>query len=360
MSTDATAPHGHGHGHGPHLDDDAIDELWSGAVRDAHAELRARQHIAGCASCRRRYDEYTLLRRALASQATAAPAAPAAPAASLLRPLRAEDEGVIRRVTAQTHPSATSSAQQARPVRSRAHAVAFAAIAAAACLVLFVVVGRPRSGDDAARPQPVLAATVLHAKGATLDGAPIAREPGKQSSSASASAALQMLDAATLVVEADGLVELELVRGGTLRVFPSSTLSLAPRGETVHLQAGKVWALVEAGHGPFEIVTANGTARVLGTSFLVETNEHAKSTDVKVIEGRVEVRGVTRAQQAASVVVSGGERTRVVRGTAAEAPRRYDARDDRDQWSRFLADLLKAFQRGINDAIKAIDRTHRQ
>lgn len=305
-----------------HIDDDIITALVDGLL-DEGGERRARTHVASCPSCRARYDEHALLRRALAG-------------ASFNDATRVEDQGVVRRVLAQTHPAPAANAQGHS--RKNQAIIAFAGIAAAAaCVALFVVVARP--GADA----PVLAATVLHAKGATLDGKALTDGAA-------------LYSGAALDVAPSGLVEMDLVRGGTLRVFPDTALSLAPRGEEVRLTRGKVWAIVDAGRGPFLVQTDNGSARVLGTSFLVEKRDAA--TDVKVVQGRVEVRSAAAKEQ--SVVVNGGERTRIARGERVATPRRYDARDDGDQWQSFFDDLVKAVQQMADDVLKALDPGHKR
>lgn len=302
-----------------HINDDVVTALIDGGL-GANGERVARAHVATCTACRARYDEHALLRRALAS-------------ASFDVATRAEDEGIARRALAQTHP-----APHVARSSSFTRAIAFAGVAAAACIALFVVVSRP--GASA----PVLAATVLHAKGATVGGAALVD-------------GAPLLSGATLDVSPTGLVELNLVRGGTLRVFPDSTLTLTPRGEHVQLAHGKVWAIVDAGRGPFQVTTSEGSARVLGTSFLVENRDAV--TDVKVVEGRVEVRSASVGRDA-PVVVNGGERTRVAHGEHASAPRRYDAHDDRDQWQRFVDDLLQAMQQMADDVLKALDPSHKR
>jgi ferric-dicitrate binding protein FerR (iron transport regulator) len=142
---------------------------------------------------------------------------------------------------------------------------------------------------------------------------------------------------------AEGLAELELVRGGRVRLYPRTRLTLLPQGETIELVEGKVFCEIEPGHGRFIVHTDRGEARVLGTSFVVEKLPGG-DTDVRVLSGRVEVEdtghhGIVR--------VSDGQRTRLAIDAPPLPALHYDPQTDRMQWDQALRKLGRGLDRTL-------------
>jgi ferric-dicitrate binding protein FerR (iron transport regulator) len=121
-----------------------------------------------------------------------------------------------------------------------------------------------------------------------------------------------------------------------------------PRGEVVELRAGRVWCEVDRGRGAFEVRTDGATARVLGTSFVVEREEQG-DTEVRVMGGTVEVEDHRKGGR---VLVTAGQKSRVHAGAPPSAVDRYREEDDRDAWN----DLLRELGRKLRRVGKLLDR----
>ena len=188
-----------------------------------------------------------------------------------------------------------------------------------------------------ARPTEVMAARLTQAHLVLVAGRP-----------ARAGAALRAGWA--VEVSPRGLAEVVLERGGHLRVFPRTSLTLAARGEIVDLTRGKVWCEVEGGRGTFRVRTAEGEARVIGTSFVVE--RAAGRTEVRVMRGAVEVED---ARQRGRLRLRGRQRTRLAAGRPPEPPRHYAPSSDSDSWRRLHTAILRV----VKDAKRVIKRTFR-
>lgn len=292
-------------------------------------EQALRRHLRDCASCRGFYDDEVRLRRALAG----------APQ----QPTRAEDARLRQLVLTRTGlaPAPAVVTAQRRPLVRRIGEQPwhFAWPVAAAAIALLIGVWALRPQRDVPPPilapseapiAPIAAARLGQAKDASLDGA--------------ATSAGTTIDAgAVLAVGPEGLAELELVRGGRLRLFANTRLKLTPRGESMELLSGKIWCEVESGRGRFIVHTERGDARVLGTSFIVEKSATA-DTEVRVLSGIVEVedsahRGIVR--------VTSGQRTRLRDGDAPARVVRYDAQSDLDAWEQSLHKLGREVERTL-------------
>lgn len=291
-------------------------------------ERTLRAHLRSCAECRQIYDAELRLRRAFAGAPT--------------EPTRAEEQRLHRLVMEQLGLQAapTTAAPATSPPRPAAffasawpRRLAWGAAALALAVVLLVR-WHPRDTTPSvappSNPQPVLAARLTQAKGVTVGGLAV----GVGSAIVSGTA---------ITVAADGLAELDLVRGGRARLFPRTRLQLAPQGEAIVLAEGRLWCEVTPGRGRFLVKTAGGEARVLGTSFVVEQLA-SQETDVRVLSGVVEVedaghRGVVR--------VRGGQRTRIRRDTAPQPAERYDSGSDRSDWEDALGRIGQKLERGL-------------
>jgi hypothetical protein len=295
------------------------------------AEQALRDHLRSCAACRDVYDDEVRLRRALAG----------APA----QPTRAEQARLRRLVLSRSglSPAAAPAPRRALLQRARQNPWSFALPAAAAALALAVGVWGLTAMRDGREPPPppevphVMPAAPLAAAHLTQG-----REVLLDDTTVRAGAALAA--DARLMTGADGLAEVELVRGGRVRLFENTRLKLAPRGESLELEAGKIWCEIESGRGRFFVHTERGDARVLGTSFVVE-----KSTDgdaeVRVLSGIVEVedaghRGIVRVKES--------QRTRLLLDSAPARISRYDAQADLDDWAQALRKLGRDIERKLH------------
>lgn len=287
----------------------------------AAGERTLRQHLKACARCRAYYDEQRVIFRALAGDAN--------------RPTRHElaVHGSLAARAVFPEDKASPGTRQAtladlvdRLLWLPARTWALGAGAVTAAVVVFLIVLGPSGAGAGSMP---LAAIVTRTKAASVAGVALAE-----------AAELRALD--VIEVPKGGFLELALVRGGTLRVFPASRLALAARGEAVTLDHGKLWCLPETGRGSFEVTTATATVRVLGTSFIVDADE--EKTDVRVISGSVEV---SDSDERGRVRLQNEESTRVERGQRPRPPRRASTSADRNEWQHFLDELLKSISRGV-------------
>lgn len=292
-------------------------------------ELRA--HLKSCNECRDYYDTQRVLFRAVAGDAQA----PTPDELRLHSRLAAKtvfpDQPAARERT-------TLGDLLERFLWAPSRAWGFGAAAAAAAILLVVVLTRQVEGD---RAMPV-AATIAHVEAATLDGEVL--EEGR------ALRALEVVD-----VPKGGIVEVELVRGGLVRVFPETRFALGARGESVVLHTGKVWCLPEEGKGAFEVTTSTATVRVLGTSFIVDADE--KKTDVRVVSGSVEV---TDIEERGRVRLQKDESTHVEHGQRPSSPRRASTTSDTQQWQRFFDQLVKDIQKGLQSIGKQLQQGERR
>jgi ferric-dicitrate binding protein FerR (iron transport regulator) len=136
-----------------------------------------------------------------------------------------------------------------------------------------------------------------------------------------------------LEVGSGGFARLSLQRGGTVRVFPGSSLTLSGPGELLELSSGKVWCLVEPGDVPlavpFMVKTDAAEVRAIGTSFVVERRQSGE-TDVRVAKGVVEVKDIRTGQ---AVRIDGCYETRFTPGSSPNPPGRYSPKHDRSDWN---------------------------
>ena len=146
-----------------------------------------------------------------------------------------------------------------------------------------------------------------------------------------------------MVVSANGLAELELLRGGRARLFPRTRIKLKPRGEVLELEDGTVWCDVEPARGRFVVSTVRGEARALGTSFIVEEPKGG-DTDVRVLSGVVEVED---AGHHGTVRIKGGERIRLPSRGAPLRVLRYDTEADRADWEKAFRPLGRELERSF-------------
>lgn len=296
------------------------------------AEARLRRHLRGCARCRATYETEQRLLRALAGDADA--------------PTPAEDARLVDRVldAAEADEAVAPAAGPARRERFGAGLVDAIlwlpgpALAGASLVLVAVVAGAVLALHPGA---PLLAAHVVRGEGLLLDAKaqPVGDTP------------LPLDAGRTLEVGKGGLAVLALERGGELRVYPGTRLSLTARGRAVHLDAGRVWCRIPEGHGRFEVRTGEAVVVDLGTSFVV-TQAPKSGTEVRVMSGRVRVSGRGRH---ARVIVHGGQKTRVAPGHDPTPPARYDPSRDRLDW----ATLWHRFVQGLRNAIENVRKIFR-
>lgn len=292
---------------------------------DGVAEAQLRAHLSECGECRAYYDEQRLLARALAGD--------------VLKPTSLEEEAIIARTMAVAfvRPAAEPSTplRRLRRVLAWRPALAFAGVVLAAALVV-VVVRRPASPVTRER---AIAAHVVHAQRAHIGDT--ALEDG------AVVPALGIVELAD-----DGVLELSVERGGSVRAYPGTRLALSERGESVVLDTGKVWCLVDAGKGSFEVSTKTALVHVVGTSFIVESRGDG-ATDVRVVSGKVDV---TDGEERGTVTLTADQGTHVAVGAPPEPPRRVSTSRDVADWQRFLDRLLKQLQDGVRALSEKLQR----
>ncbi|MBI1948501.1 MAG: FecR domain-containing protein [Deltaproteobacteria bacterium] len=291
-------------------------------------ERALRQHLKACAECQAYYDRQRVVLRALAGDVNQ----PTREEIKLQGALAAravfpDNDGAARR------PHRTLAELVDRLLWAARRSWALGAAGAVAVVLLVVLV--PKGGGDGAMP---LAAVVTNSSSATVAGQTLEE-----------ATELRALD--VIEVPKGGALELALVRGGTLRVFPNSRLALGARGESVALEYGKVWCLPEEGKGGFEVTTSTATVRVLGTSFIVDAGDD--KTDVRVVSGSVEV---SDSDEQGTVILQKEESTRVERGQRPSPARRATAAADTIEWQRFFGDIVKGIDRGVKALDRAIQR----
>jgi len=323
----------------------AIDRLVDeGLPLDEERDVRA--HLRTCAACRARYDHARSVARALMG--------------SLDAPTPSEAAVSLRLVTDAVFPDAAKRAPRAPfmermrllLVWSPQRALAMAATAALALVALTALWTRDSPSTTEVAPVAVApeieatsepapaapAATVMHATGATRSGVALRTGDTVRADE-------------RIVVDGAGALELTLVRGGALRVYAKSTLSLDARGETVALTRGKVWAIPDEGKGRFVVSTSTADVTVLGTSFVVDAT--AERTDVRVISGSVRV--VDKGARG-DVTLTKGQGTRVQRGSAPTAPAHASTRADTNEWKRFFENVLRDLERSMRILEKEISK----
>lgn len=274
---------------------------------------KLRSHLRDCPACRNRYDRQVVLLRALDGDVD--------------KSTKQEDERMVRLAL-----QAAGLPQETEERRSLPY-VPVPAFAAAAVLLLVVALGLWL----ALRPaEPVIAAQLLKAKNLTLDGAAADTRIFKM---------VPIRSGEILEVGKKGFAELLLVRGGKVRLYSRTALSLSGTGELVELGLGKVWCIVKPATVPFVVRTDVAEVLVLGTSFVVE-RERDGDTEVRVMKGEVEVKNVTQEKK---VRVKGGTRIRVAAGKPPSEPRHYDPDDDESQWDAFVRELKRGVKRAIRD-----------
>ncbi len=281
------------------------------------AEARLRRHLRKCRRCREYYDRQVVLLRAL----TGDPATPTAAETDRLVGLALRGAGLDVQDRKRTEPGLSDRIVWASPLR----------LAGAAALILLVAVGAIWL-----LAAPTEAARVVRGRGLILDGEPVDLK---------ATPGLIVSAGQKIEVGSRGVAELSLMRGGKVRVFPGSALSLSGPGERLDLAGGRVWCLIDPGGGPFAVRTDSAEARVVGTSFVVERRPSGE-TEVRVMEGEVEVED---AGARGTVRLQGGQKTRVAPDQPPGQPHRYNPRRDRIDWERFLRRIRRGIERAVRE-----------
>jgi hypothetical protein len=313
----------------------ALDQLVLADLSVA-TEARRFSHLRGCDRCRNAYDERISLHRALAGHPE--------------RPTRAEEERVVRRALA----GAEFRLPRPQPEPRLADLLIWhPAVAAGAFAVLLVLVATGlRLGLRAAPPTPppqLVAQAAVPAPDAFPVPAPVPAPPpaarlasarGALVNGRDATAGVELAAGSTLEVNR-GVAELSVARGGTVRVFPETTLTVGADGERVQLSKGKVWCILDHNNRPFTVATSLGEARAVGTSFIVEQRGD-EETDVRVLQGLVDVED---HDQLGLVHLHADQQTRLRASGAPTAPRRYAPAHDRSAWEEFFSSFIRTLKR---------------
>lgn len=291
----------------------------------AMREAALRDHLRTCERCRARYDEDVLLRRSLAGR-------------GLEQPIEAEVEGVIDRVMHQLalndlSSEAEANATPAQPARRPwlAWGMASAAAAFVAVVGVTTVLLLP--------PTPV--GELQQADGVAIAGKRVAR-------------GASLLPGDRLTVSNKGMAVIKVAEvGATLRAFPGAELVIEDEdASSVRLVKGKVWS--QLGRLPagrrFQVRTSDATARVRGTSFVVEKKKTA--TEVRVMSGAV---ALTDARGRRTVNVPGEHRASVAAGYFPTVPRTYEPETDLNAWRGVLVSFANELQRAIELGIDELE-----
>lgn len=280
------------------------------------AEARLRGHLRTCGRCRAFYDKQVVVHRTLAGNPDI--------------PTPQEEERLVRLVLQKTGLRLPEPQPEEKPgLTGRLLWAPAPALAAAALLLILVIIGLAYSLMVALPGEPVVAAHLVKGRNLELNGAPVdARAPGE----------LIVRAGVKLEVGREGFAELSLKRGGSVRVFPESTLTLSGPGELVELSGGKVWCLVDPVDVPFDIPfmvkTDLAEIRAIGTSFIVE-RRNSGETDVRVAKGVVEARDIKTGE---AVEIDGCHEALIVPGGSKPSPGRYSPKHDRSNWNAVLGE----------------------
>jgi hypothetical protein len=274
------------------------------------AEARLRSHLRACKRCRSFYDRQVVVHRALAGNPDA--------------PTPQEEERLLRLILQEAGLRLPEQKPQARPgLMGRIFWAPAPMLAAALLLLVLVVVGLAYSLLPASPFGPAIAAHLTQGRNLQLDGRPV---------DALTSEHLAVHAGVKLKVGHGGFAKLSLRRGGSVRVFPETTLSLSGPGELLELSSGKVWCLVDPADAPFMVKTDIADVRAIGTSFVVERRPSGE-TDVRVAKGVVEVR---ERKTGDAVRIEGCHEARIFPGSSPPAPDRYTPKHDRSDWNAVL------------------------
>lgn len=290
----------------------AIERLFAEGL-SAPREDNVRKHIRSCDPCQDFYDQQALLFRSLAGDVDEATAQ--------------ENEHMVQRALHALDLAPAPAPAWWRRLSPLAQprtwsAAGVAGLAGAAALTFFVL------------GEPAVVGQVARAYGTSLESGVVVAD--------------QVLrEGDTLQTTKNGLAEVTLSQGGSVRVFPDTALRLSEAGAEV--LSGRAWFHIKPGVGHYEVSTAEGAADVQAGSFVVEHN--AQATQVRVAEGRAVVRD---HQSNTAVQVTAREKTMIVAGRPPSAPRSYSPTVDRDRWVGLLKGFLKDISQAIQDGLSTI------
>jgi hypothetical protein len=275
------------------------------------AESRLRSHLRTCDRCRSVYDEQVTVHRALAGNPDI--------------PTPQEEERLLRLILQDTGLRLPERQPEEKPgLMGRIFWAPAPVLAATALFLVLAMAGLIFNLLPTSLGDPVIAAHLTEGRNLMLDGKPV---------DAGISGQLAVRAGTKLEVGRGGFAELSLQRGGSVRVYPESSLSLSGPGELLELSSGKVWCLVEPGavlfKAPFTVRTDVAEVRAIGTSFLVERRQSGE-TDVRVAKGVVEVEDIRTGE---AVLIEGCYKTRITPGSSSNPPGRYSPKHDRSDWN---------------------------
>jgi ferric-dicitrate binding protein FerR (iron transport regulator) len=289
------------------------------------SDMRLRSHLRDCEGCRSHYDQQVVLLRALAGN-------PDTPT------IQEEDRMVHLALQAAGLAEPRREKPEKQNLVDRLVWARIPLLAAAVLGLVFMAVSALHL-LSVTTEGPVVAASLTKARDLTLNGVPVDFE---------ASPKVLVREGARLEVGKRGIAELSLKRGGIVRVFPDSALSLTGPGSGLDLGRGKIWCMVEPSTAPFTVFTDIAEIRVVGTSFVVDRRRSGE-TEVRVLEGKVEVKNIKRKEK---VLVGSGSKTRVAQGEPPKPPRRYSPGRDRSDWDRTVDELWRDIKRAFRKVKK--------
>jgi ferric-dicitrate binding protein FerR (iron transport regulator) len=155
---------------------------------------------------------------------------------------------------------------------------------------------------------------------------------------------------AEIVTGVGEIATVQLGDGSVVRLAPDSRLRLGQDGDDrqVALDGRAFFSVAHVAGTPFRVVTAAGTARVLGTRFELRTS--AAELELVVVEGRVALEAPQN-----SVVVAAGQASAVINGVATEP----NAIEDGAGLLRWTGRFLAFQNTPLRDAAREIEAMYR-
>lgn len=292
-------------------------------------EAQLRRHIRDCADCRSHYDRQVVLLRILSGDNEKLPI---------------EEENRIVRLALQGAGLQVPDEDVEKPTwLDRLVWARPAAFIMAAVVLLVLTFGTWYLASPAEKPAPeskVVAAHLVKNRQVTVNGAHL---------ESIVSPKMKLYTDTTIAVGHKGIAELKLAQGGTVRVFPGTSVSFSESGNRLNLATGRVWCLIKKRTAAFYVRTDTAEAWVVGTSFVVERKDTGE-TNVRVMKGTVVVNDRRRP---AAVLVGSRQKTTVTADEPPSRPVAYAPRKDKSDWDKFVETLVRFF-RQIGEAIDSI------
>ncbi|HUU03515.1 MAG TPA: FecR domain-containing protein [Myxococcota bacterium] len=290
---------------------------------------KLKDHVRECDACRAHYDRQVALLRVLHGDVD--------------KPTRVEDDRIVHLVL---HGVRLSLSEEDTRESNRIDRLVWAPVpvlAVAAVMLLVLAFGfwqLASPADELAPAGTVKIAQIVKGRGVVVNG--VRLKPSMK-------AETDIYANTRVEVGKNGIAEIKLIAGGTVRIYPKTSISFAPDGERLDLEIGRVWCLIDKRNTPFLVRTDTIEAWVIGTSFVVEREETGE-TEVRVMKGTV---AVNDRRKPALVLVNDRQKTKVTKDAPPSRPVAYTPRRDKSAWDHFVEVLLQFF-RQIGRAVEGL------